>query len=537
MSEFTSEILMTCMLGLKGRAERLEPDQVVESFSAVGPILPLISTEDHQVIFGRRGTGKTHALRYLYTTKNDEKECAVFVDMRNLGSDNSIYNDQSLGITERATRLLIDTLAFIQDGILDFAINNPSSDLRKLSSPLDRFGDSISKVRVSGEVIIKEEETDITHGKAKHGLSAGIRNFKSEFFAGFSKEGEKSVHDTHSRELIGTENISIRFPELSSSLRDVVNNLGSRRVWIILDEWSSIPPELQPFLADMFKRAFFNIPQITVKIGAIEHRTRFLVELERNNVIGLEVTADIRSNVRLDDFLLFENNSAASVKFFKEFLFRHVRSFCKEKGYPEPKDTDDVYKKAFNQKTSLEEFVKAAEGVPRDALHIASICAQKSMSGLIDIPTVRAAAHRHYQEDKSTQVEENKLLRSLLQYIVDNAIRKKKTNAFLVKVGDKDENVDLLFDRRLVHIRQRNVSSRDNPGARYIHYKIDYGCYIDLIATKQMPIEQDFSQQITIEDFAQGVDVPMDDDARSYRRSILELTEFYTQFYQGTENI
>lgn len=269
MSEFTSEILMTCMLGLKGRAERLEPDQVVESFSAVGPILPLISTEDHQVIFGRRGTGKTHALRYLYTTKNDEKECAVFVDMRNLGSDNSIYNDQSLGITERATRLLIDTLAFIQDGILDFAINNPSSDLRKLSSPLDRFGDSISKVRVSGEVIIKEEETDITHGKAKHGLSAGIRNFKSEFFAGFSKEGEKSVHDTHSRELIGTENISIRFPELSSSLRDVVNNLGSRRVWIILDEWSSIPPELQPFLADMFKRAFFNIPQITGSVAQI----------------------------------------------------------------------------------------------------------------------------------------------------------------------------------------------------------------------------------------------------------------------------
>ena len=56
--DFTSELLMKCMIGLKGRAERLEPDQVVESFSVVGPLLPLISTEDHQVIFGRRGTEK-----------------------------------------------------------------------------------------------------------------------------------------------------------------------------------------------------------------------------------------------------------------------------------------------------------------------------------------------------------------------------------------------------------------------------------------------------------------------------------------------
>lgn len=45
--ELTTEILMKCLIGLKGRAERLEADQVVESFSTVGPLLDLISTEDH----------------------------------------------------------------------------------------------------------------------------------------------------------------------------------------------------------------------------------------------------------------------------------------------------------------------------------------------------------------------------------------------------------------------------------------------------------------------------------------------------------
>ena len=282
----------------------------------------------------------------------------------------------------------------------------------------------------------------------------------------------------------------------------------------------------------MLKRAALNITQITVKIGAIEHRTKFMVENGAGATIGLELTADIRTNVRLDDYLLFDNNDAASVDFFKEFLFRHVKSYCRENNLPEPYNSEEVYRKTFNQKNSFEEFVKSAEGVPRDALHIASICAQKSLAGLIDVPKVRSSSHRYYQEDKSSQVEENAALRDLLQFIVDNAIRQKRTNAFLLEVSKRDRNVDLLFDRRLVHIRQRNVSSRDNPGARYLHYKIDYGCYVDLIATKQMPQEQNFFKNISIEDIAEGVDVPTENDARSYRRSILDLQEFYSDYPQ-----
>lgn len=108
----------------------------------------------------------------------------------------------------------------------------------------------------------------------------------------------------------------------------------------------------------------------------------------------------------------------------------------------------------------------------------------------------------------------------------------KKTNAFLLEAGRKDRFVDASFDRRLVHIRQRNVSSRDNPGARYFHYKIDYGCYVDLIATKQMPNEQDFSDDLNLEDIAEGIEVPSEDDARSYRRSILDIERFYEDYPQ-----
>ncbi|MEM7499210.1 MAG: hypothetical protein AAF371_14610 [Pseudomonadota bacterium] len=530
--DFTSNDLMRCMIRLKGRAERLAPEQVVESFSTVGPLLDSISTEDHQIIFGRRGTGKTHALRYLYTTRNEDGDCALFIDMRNLGSDGSIYNDNSLPITDRATRLLIDTLAFIQDGFLDYAFANSATNLTELTSPIDRLGDAISRVRVTGEVTTTEEEKTSSSQSAKIGFFAKLLSGGAQAGAEASKGSTSQIDSVYSRKSSGTEGLYIRFPELVGALRDVVNVLPARRVWVVLDEWSAIPSDLQPLLADMLRRAFFTIPQITVKIGAIEHRARFISDSSSSDYTGFELTSDIRSNVRLDDYLLFDNNQEASLGFFKEFLFRHIKSYCKENEIPGPDSADEVYRKAFNQKTSFEEFVKAVEGVPRDALHIASICGQKSLDGLIDIPNVRASSHRYYQEDKSSQVDEYPALRDLLVFIVDNAIRKKRTNAFLLSAGTRDDYVDALFDRRLVHIRQRNVSSRDNPGARYYHYKIDYGCYVDLIATKQMPQEQKFDDEIAIEAIAEGIDVPTEDDARSYRRSILDLDTFYATYPQ-----
>lgn len=527
MDTFSSELALKTLIRLKGRAERLNPDQVVESFSSVGPLEDLLLTEDHQVIFGRRGTGKTHALRFLYSTQLDDGDCALFIDMRNLGSDGSIYSDPSLPITERATRLLLDTLAFIQDGILDYVLSTPGINLSVVEKLIENFNDACGQVRVVGEATsIKEESVEKERSNDKS-LFARIKGTTPEAGVGASSSQTEVVTETTKHQVSGSEVLAVRFPNLSSALRDLCNALPAKRLWIILDEWSSIPLEVRPFLADMLRRAFFTIPSVSVKIGAIEHRTKFLLEMDSKNAIGLEPTADVRSNIRLDEFLLFDNDKIRSISFFKEFLFQHVVSYCKEKGWPEPSDSDHLYRLAFNQKTSFEEFVKSSEGVPRDALHIASVCAQKAQGKRIDIPNVRSAGHKYYQDDKSSQVDSNPALRDLLQFIVDRSIRQKKTNAFLLEVGKRDRNVDLLFDRRLIHIRQKNVSSRDKPGIRYFHYKIDYGCYVDLIATNLMPKEIDFVQCTAFEDIVAAVEVPGEDDGRSYRRSILEIDEFY----------
>jgi hypothetical protein len=82
--------------------------------------------------------------------------------------------------------------------------------------------------------------------------------------------------------------------------------------------------------------------------------------------------------------------------------------------------------------------------------------------------------------------------------------------------------IDFLFDSRVLHILKKNISSKDTPGLRYDCYKLDYGCYIDLINTARSP------QMLLpgIEDREVFAEVPSD-DYRAIRRAILDIDDFF----------
>ena len=61
------------------------------------------------------------------------------------------------------------------------------------------------------------------------------------------------------------------------TLSELVRAISPRRLLVVLDEWSTIPLELQPYLADLIRRAMFPISGLTVKIAAIEQRSNFKI--------------------------------------------------------------------------------------------------------------------------------------------------------------------------------------------------------------------------------------------------------------------
>jgi hypothetical protein len=143
---------------------------------------------------------------------------------------------------------------------------------------------------------------------------------------------------------------------------------------------------------------------------------------------------------------------------------------------------------------------------------------------LISLPILKDAVLAYYQTDKYNSINGNESLRLLLEWIRDEVIGGRRTRAFLLPVGTNDSLNDELFDRRALHILNRSMSAAHRPGERFVVYKLDYGCYVDLRATDKFPSGLLFAND---EDTDSLAEVP-EDDARSYRRAVLELSDFYS---------
>ena len=140
------------------RAETIDPGVLRQTFVDAGTLLPSISTHDNQVIFGRRGTGKTHVLIYTLEEAKSAGALTVYVDLRTVGSTTGLYTDSKASVSERATRLLLDVLIYIHNEILAATVEDKRLDLSILGPLLDDLAESFSEVRVEGQLALE------THG-------------------------------------------------------------------------------------------------------------------------------------------------------------------------------------------------------------------------------------------------------------------------------------------------------------------------------------------------------------------------------------
>jgi hypothetical protein len=317
----------------------------------------------------------------------------------------------------------------------------------------------------------------------------------------------------------------VNFGTVGTALRKVVRELPGKRLWILIDEWSEVPLELQPLLADLFRRAILPCNGISVKIAAIEQRSRFLIPDLAVGHIGIELGADVSSGINLDDYMVFENDEKRAVVFFKKLVHAHVCSALEAEGQIPPQSEGELISVGFTQVNAFDEVVRACEGVPRDAIHILSHAAQKAGDHPISVNDVRLAAQQWYQGSKDAAVSAHPNAKALLSWIVDRVIKERQAKAFLLEANTRDPLIDFLYDERVLHVLRKGISAKDSPGRRFNVYGIDYGCYVDLVNTAKAP-----KGVLDIGDTASTFtgEVPKT-DLRSIRRCILNLPDFYTQ--------
>ena len=502
------------------RAEDLTPKEQAESFVAIRRIDGALKSRDSRIIFGRRGTGKTHILSYISNFARSSGDIPCSIDLRTLGSNNSIYADHSLPYHTRATMLIRDLLTGMHDTLLD-EYTSPKSTLPKaFGKELEKLQACVKTVVVTVAVeqkkkVVASEKVDGSSA-IKGGVSLAATSLDVEAAAAASTESAQES------EIIsqGLLKLSVNMGQTNRVLSDL--SLSSqRRIWLLLDEWSSLPEVLQPFLADFIRRAILPIQQITVQIAAIEFRSNFRIDVEDMR-IGLELGSDISADINLDDYFVYDVNAETAKDFFKDLLFKHLKAFAGEDGLTE-KSGEQVINAIFSQDRVFFELVRASEGVARDFINILQLAAMRSDQSKVTMSEIRSASKDWFERDKQRNLDTRPRARALLEWIRDSVIENRRARAFLLGINDNSSEIEFLFDERLLHIARRSYSAQDQPGVRYRVWKVDFGCYVDLINTARNP--EDFLGEGV--GFADGGDIEVpEDDYRAVRRAILDLKKF-----------
>lgn len=507
------------------RAERvLEDHRLEHTFVNVAGIDDIIFNPENQILYGRRGTGKTHALNYLRSMATARGEVAVLIDLRSVGSEGSIWSDRTVPAEIRVPKVVTDILAAVHEAVYELATSPTFPvDLGDIAEDLDRLADQIGRVVVAETVEVTEASQSEQETRNDIDVAANWRAALA-LEARHQRGATSKTGSSKAKKESGSYRYKLHFQSLMMTFRNLLDKIG-QRTWILLDEWSTLPEDIQPFVADAIKRTIFPISKATVVIAAIEHRAKFQTGTS-GSIVGIEIGADCPAAINLDEYLVYENNKEGAIEFYAHLLYLHTESVDSD-GLPdlEQKDADQLVKAAFTNSKCFQELVISSEGVPRDFINILSIACSKAGKKRINVPAVREAAQQWFEQDKSQVLRSNEELRLLLAWIADRVIGARKARAFLVDSGNAySRRLMDLFDSRLIHVLKRSISTQDQPGVRYIAYKLDYGCYVELLLTSRKPNGLFHGEDVG----GDPLEVPTD-DYRSIRRSVLDISEFDLQ--------
>ncbi len=471
--------------------------------------LATLQNKRSQIIWGRRGTGKTHLLLRLQDELsarfNELRIVPVYVDGGTLEGSISLYSDPAaiaLGLyvellrrTVRELSLFID--AKLRPGMLDWLFSGTKRDqlaqVREAVSRLDRLLTQ-GKVRMlpMGEASAEFENLD--EAVSRRRLAAGVnaaasladpRSFGVKLEASVEKDLKRSVKKMTTRKIGGETYLP--FAEITKLIRRLLATVGDASLAILIDEWSSLgDAEVQPLLAQLLRLTARG--GICLKLACVPGRTRIFLPGaagERRNPIGLELGDDITADVDLDSVVFVDNDIKQLAAFFMSLLQHHVGERV-----PEVRELalDAFSKYLLNERMKdpriLAELCHASSAVPRDFINIfrqATIMQRSAGSDKMTAANVRSAARNIYEGKRSNLATTRPDELSLLDRIYRKVVLGQNSYFFLVEASLVDNpGIVELFTAKLIH---RTSATWFDPASllSYVYYMVDYGTSIELL--------------------------------------------------------
>jgi len=456
------------------RAEKQTDWRRLAEVFVTSDLFDRVQSPNSQLILGRRGTGKTHLLRVFEKDAVVHGELALYVDCTSLGSG---YSGADLDPEVVGQKYFITFLNQLGTDLLDAALRMEMVDERQQNGVISKLANGL-----------------VPAMKAARDLGQSVFNYR----------------------------------QIVDSLAQVLRDLRTGRLYVILDEWARIPKPAQPHLAEYLKRAVLPVPEICLKILAVNYQCELAIR-HNGYRIGLERGADIPDTIDMDKYLVYDEKRDFVTSFFAQLLFNHLGvSLGWDLSVTPEKKESEVVKHLFTQQRTFVELVRAAEGNCRDYLCIFSRAyfdqfRQSSVSKAISVDNVVSAATTWFETEKAGNVYADRTARETLTYLVNRVLKGYKSRTFLVE-SSKAEHPRLvqLLNERVLHRLGGTYSHPDKPGVRHDLFTVDYGAYAQLRGTVNQVQEFVFWQEADqgpLPEDQRRLMVPVDD-----RRSIRRIT-------------
>ncbi|MBZ6005499.1 hypothetical protein K1514_06335 [Paraclostridium bifermentans] len=497
------------------RAEYIDDDNYLELYAGQ-EMIQSINNIKNQVIYGRRGTGKTHLLRayqeLLVETFNNDKRFPIYIDLRNflplMSENNTNTVEFSILIFSQIIKEIITNL--VENINFIYGLNEfdrwPKAAKNKKEELISLLGRC--NYEFTGRNFKKLDDIELSSEEVNK--IAGSLKVSKELGADISKEKQACIKQQ------SRNSRYISFSDLSNIITEIPKVLGIKRIVCILDEWSEIPLESQLYLAELIKRGFIT-SSFSFKIAAIPNRTN-IGKMVSEKYMGLEDGGDIFP-FNLDNRYIYETNSGQTKDFFNDLLYRHLNAIDKKF---DNKCFSNVSKSGFlnlflaNQ--ALGEILIASAGIPRDFINIFINAYEhfkintSSRNNRIGVRHIRLATVDWYKTDKEEQIENISNCKSLLEGIINEIIIKKRKTHFLIPQKYRSNKyLNQLIDFRIIHLRKKGYSHKGNTGIIYDVYSIDYGCYTS-IDIPQSKLDMSFINKIdSIDNFREIRRVSLED--------------------------
>lgn len=415
--------------------------------------LDRLGSKQQQVIFGRRGSGKSCLLvHYKNDVGKNHKILSIYVSTDDI---------KRLGYPDVLIRLLLQIMESIPSSkqkwrkfiFRETDVQEHIKDLRKLLN------------RAETRKVQEEEksESKFSGGGKYQGMNASADRTN---ISGKLSEFQENKLDELERHL----------PDYKAAIEKELKRSKNEACFILLDDFYLIKRDKQPDVLDYVHRLVRGTDYY-LKVATIRHRTELIRHDQQT--IGVELNQDVEE-INLDRTL--EDLSSPS-----EYLGRILNYMAAEVGL------DNAKESLFNH-NSFEELVIASGGVPRDFLTIFVNAIDQAISvdkvqHLTATNVWKAASSFSYQSKlkalrKDVNVEASKLelvFRDILKFCIEE----KKRTCFLISQDEAQKHSDMhelvlqLMDFKLIHVVEPDTSAASGRQGRFEAYTLDFSLFME----------------------------------------------------------